>query len=280
MCNPCSTSFTLLGRGKLAQVASTFVGGNASTGSLVITAQYPVAVKVEESQNGTISRSFNALASGNAPTFVPAAYKAQFSLNTGLVIQNLHATSGTNVTLTYCERLGGCVSEQLAATLNARTAVGVNLSNVTILPPTPTPWSGSVQIDSSGSIPLGVAVTNSRTDFPGGYDFNGTNKGSRVVVLPRAVKNTNGITTGYTVRNVSGQTVTVVAQYYNTNGTFAWSRTFTINVNGVGGFHQSNDNDLGTSWAGSIVLSATDNIIAIMREATASTVAGYNGIPR
>lgn len=278
-CNPCSTNFTLLGRGKLARAASTFVGGNASTGSLVITSDYPVAVKVEESQNGTISRSFNALAIGSTPTFVTAAYKAQFLLNTGLVIQNLHATSGTNVTLTYCERLGGCVSEQLPATLNARTAVGVNLSNVTILPPAPTPWSGSVQIGSSGSVPLGVAVTNSRTDFPGGYDFNGTNRGSRVVVLPRAVKNTNGITTGYTVRNVSGQTVTVVAQYYHTNGTFAWSRTFTINVNGVEGFHQSND-ALGTSWVGSVVLSATDNIIAIMREDTSTTVAGYNGIPR
>jgi len=279
LCSPCTMNLTLSGHGKLHRAASTLVGNSASVGSLVISADAPVAVKVEEAQGGTISRSFNAVATGNTPTYVPAAYKAQFLLNSGLVIQNLHATSGTNVTLTYCARLGSCVSEQLPATLNARRAVGVNLSNVTILPPAPTPWSGSVQIDSSDSIPLGVAVTNSRTDFPGGYDFNGTNKGSRVVVLPRAVKNTNGITTGYTVRNVSGQTVTVVAQYYNANGTFAWSRTFTINVNGVEGFHQSNDT-LGTSWVGSVVLSATDNIIAIMREDTSSTVAGYNGIPR
>lgn len=277
LCNPCSTSFTLLGRGKLAQVASTVVGGNAWTGSLVITAQYPVAVKVEESQGGAIERSFNALASGGASIYVPAAYKNKFMLNSGLVIQNLHQNNDTTVTLTYCNRPGsGCVAQTLTPVLPPLTAVGVKVGASTVLTNS---WTGSIRVDGSGGIPLGVAVTNARTDFPGGYDFNGSNRGSRVVVLPRAVKNTNGITTGYTVRNVSGQAVTVVARYYNTNGTFAWSRTFTINIDGVEGFHQSNDN-VGNSWAGSIVLSATDNIIAIMREDTASTVAGYNGIPR
>lgn len=146
----------------------------------------------------------------------------------------------------------------------------------------PNPWTGSVKIESSGNIPLGTAVTNSNS--VGGYDFNATNKGSKVVVLPFAVKNASGTAcswcTGYTVRNVStSPNVTVVAQYYDNNGTPIWSRTFTLGSAAVAGFHQSLDG-VPNGWQGSIVLSASDVIVAIMREDTSSTVNGYNGIPR
>ncbi len=278
-CNPCNTQFTLLLNGKLSQAASTFVAAASSVGSLVITAQSPVAVAIEESQGATVSRSFSAVANGHLRTYVPAAYNNQFGFLTGLVIQNLHASSSTNVTLTYYDRFGAVSATQQISNLASKKAVGVNLSTV---PGLPNMWSGSVKIESSGSIPLGTAVTNSNT--AGGYDFNATNKGSKVVVLPFAVKSSSGTAcswcTGYTVRNVStSSNVTVVAQYYNLNGTLAWSRTFTIGSAAVAGFHQSLDG-VPDGWQGSIILSATDVIVAVMREDTLTTVNGYNGIPR
>ena len=82
------------------------------------------------------------------------------------------------------------------------------------------------------------------------------------------------------MRNVSTSSiVTVVAQYYNLNGTLAWSRTFTLGSATVAGFHQSLDG-VPDGWQGSIILSATDVIVAIMREDSSTTVNGYNGIPR
>ena len=134
-------------------------------------------------------------------------------------------------------------------------------------------------MESKPKLPLAVAVTNANST--GGYDFNGTNLGSRVVTLPRAAKNNGGHTSGYTVRNTSGaNNVSITAKYYDLGGrNHVWSRTFTLNAGQVAGYHQSNDG-VPNGWQGSIVLEASDKIIAIMREDTSNTMGGYNGIPR
>jgi hypothetical protein len=253
---------------------------NQWVGSLSLYGDRLIAVRIFESKGTGESRSYNAAAAGRKLVYVPAAYKNAFNLLTGLVVQQVGGFDNTNVTLTYCERFvtnpASCPTQVI--TLTPQRAEGVNLNNA----PVPNGWSGSVKIESTLNMPLAVAVTNSRTDFAGGYSFNGTGYGSKLVILPRAARDAAGRTTGYTVRNVSGQNnVTVTARYYTgSTGVFVASRTFTLQNAQSDGYHQSNDTFLSAGWEGSIVLEATADIIAIMREDTTSTVSGYNGVSR
>jgi hypothetical protein len=275
-----ATGITLAGGGSGTVTTGSVMGSTAWAGSVRITASAgSVAAKIYEGQGSTVSRTFSAVAGGKSLLYIPAAYKNMWNLTSGLVIQNLHPSNATNVTVTYCDRDFLVCSSEPTFSINAQRAAGINVGASTALPAS---WTGSIKIQSTGGTPLGVALTNSSiTSFFGGYDFNGTNFGSKVVTLPSAAKNAGGRTTGYTLRNVSGQNnVTVYARYYDTSGNLTWSRTITsINSGQVKGFAQSGDT-LPNGWEGSIVLEATADIIAIMREDTTATLGGYNGIPR
>jgi hypothetical protein len=261
--------------------AQIFGNNNAWVGSLGSGGERPFAIRIFESKGTGESRSFNTAATGRQLVYVPAAYRNAFNLITGLVVQQVGGFDNTNVTLTYCERLvtnpANCPTQVI--TLTPQRAEGVNLNNAPVL----NGWSGSVKIESTLNMPLAVAVTNSRTDFPGGYSFNGTGYGSKLIILPRAAKDASGRTTGYTVRNVSGQNnVTVTARYYtgSTGALVSTGRTFTLQNAQTDGYHQSNDTFLPAGWEGSIVLEASAGIIAIMREDTSTTISGYNGVSR
>jgi len=270
---------TLNGNGSGTLSTSAVMGSTPWVGSIRITADQPVAAKIYESQGSTTSRTYGAAAGGKSLMYVPAAYKNQFGLSTGLVIQNLHNINATNtITVTYCDRDNTVCSQEPTFALNAQRAVGINVGTTSALPAM---WTGSIKIESKGGIPLGIVVTNANTS--GGYDVNGNNFGSKVVTLPWATYDpNNGRTTGYTLRNVSGQNnVTVIAKYYDiAGGNPVWTRTINpVNSAQVKGFFQNTDT-LPVGWQGSIVLESTGNIVAIMREDTSTTLGGYNGVPR
>ena len=256
-----------------------FLGGSAWVGSLRVTATQPVAVKLTESQGSTVMRSYNATAVGKKLIYVPAAYKTYYGFNTGIVIQNLHASSATNVTITYCDRLyTTCYTETIPGGLPAQKAYGINLGTTTAIPPAN--WTGSVKVESTGNVPLALAVTNSNS--VGGYDFNATGNGGKLIYLPRAARNASGRTTGYTIRNITNGNVTVTTTYYDVNGALhpGGVRTDILTPAKVVGYHQSLDGFLADGWEGSIVIESTDNVAVIMREDSVDTVSGYNGIAR
>lgn len=262
--------------GSGALSTSTVMGSTPWVGSVQIVAGQLVVAKIYESQGSTTSRTYGATAGGKSLMYVPAAYKNQFSFNTGLVIQNLGG-SATNVTVTYCDRDNTVCSAEPVFSLNAQRATGINVGTTGVLPAS---WTGSIKIESTGGVPLGIAVTNANSS--GGYDINGTNFGSKVVTLPWAARDAGGRTTGYTLRNVSGQNgVTVIAKYYDiAGGNPVWTRPINpVNSAQVKGFFQNTDT-LPVGWQGSIVLESTANIVAIMREDTSTTLGGYNGVPR
>ncbi|MBI1296576.1 peptidoglycan DD-metalloendopeptidase family protein, partial [bacterium] len=181
----------------------------------------PIVAMVNDdtTANPVYSRSYNATKFGSPLVYVPAAYRNQWGFNTGLVVQNL-GTSTTDATLTFCPRLVTDLSNECHPftinNLEPGKAQGVLLSNLSFLSDG---WTGSVKLQTTTSgVPIAVAVTNSY-DNVGGYNFSATGRGGRTVFLPYAAKNANGISTGYTVRNTSGMTITVQALYYNQNGT-------------------------------------------------------------
>jgi hypothetical protein len=241
-------------------------------------------VNDDTTANPVYSRSYNATKFGSPLVYVPAAYRTHWGFNTGLVVQNL-GTSTTNVTLTFCPRMVQVPGECPVTTINnlePLKAQGVLLSNLPVsLFQGQTGWTGSVKLQTTTSgVPIAVAVTNS--NGVGGYNYSATGRGGRTVYLPYAAKNANGISTGYTVRNITGGNITVQALYYNQNGTRLTSadETFTLASAQVQGYAQILNNNLPNGWQGSIVLQATGDIVAMVRADDGDAVSAYNGIVR
>ena len=265
--------------GSGALSTSTVMGSTPWVGSMRIVAGQPVAVKIYESQGSTTSRTFGAAAGGNKLTYVAAVYKNSLGFSSsGLVIQNLGATD-TTAKITYCDRASTPVCyDEFTPTILSQRSYGINVATTTAIPDAM--WNGSVKIESQNNLPLAVAVTNAKS--VGGYDISGVNFGSPSIVLPRAAKNpVGGRNTGFTVRNVTNENnVSVTVTHYDTNGNPRCPFSFSLNAKQSTGYYQGNDTCLPATWEGSIVLEATRPIIAIMREDTSSTTAGYNGIGR
>jgi hypothetical protein len=266
---------------------------NGWVGSLELVAGQPVAVKISEGKGAGESRSYTATAVGNRLLYVPAAYRTYLGFESGLVIQNLHSSTNTVVTLKYCRRgvtnPATCPSNTKSVT--ALRAVGVNLSTE----PVTAGFSGTVSLQSSGTEPLAALINN--TNSTGGYAVNASGYGSKLIILPRAAKNASGRTSGFTLRNVSGRTIEVMPAYYEETGTLTWrgdarqatqNQPITLLTAQSIGFHLGSDClppsgslCLPSGWEGSVVLEATGEIVALMREdVSSSTTAGYNGVAR
>lgn len=269
--------FSLLKNGS----TTILLGGPTWVGSLKLTANLPVIAKVTEGQGTTVMRSYNATATGNQLINVAAVYKNDLNFSSsGLVIQNLHLTTATTAQVTYCNRLNSTCYTETTPSIPPERAYGINVATTTAI--SAAMWNGSVKIQSQNNLPLAVAVTNAKS--VGGYDISGINPGSRLIVLPRAVKNAGGRISGFTVFNVSNENnVNVTVTHYDTNGNALCPFSFSLNAAQSNGYYQSYDTcllALPATWEGSIVLEATRPIIAIMREDTSSTTAGYNGVAR
>ena len=256
-------------------------------GSLRLTSAQPIVATVydDRSVSPAYSRSYNAFGESSPLVYVPAAYRNLWGFNTGLVIQNQNGAQPTNVTLTFCPRMvqvpGDCPTMRIE-NLAPLTARGVLLSDLPLnLFQNNTQWTGSVKLQSDNQVFIAVAVTNSY-DNVGGYNYSATGRGGRTVYLPYAARNANGISTGYTVRNTSGMTTTVQANFYNTSGSLRHTYSFDLGPAQVQGFAQILDGAFTQyeSWQGSIVLQATGDIVAMMRADDGDAVSAYNGIVR
>jgi hypothetical protein len=257
-------------------------------GSLRITSDQPLAVHLEEDASNNIGRSFNATAVGKTLLYVPAAYRQYFGLSTGLVVQNL-GNVATNARLTICDHQFVTCHTHMFNNLPALQARGIYLDDPTVTPVLAN-WRGSVKIESlnndnsvNTNAPLAVVANNGKlfsTGNGGGYDFSAAGSGGRNIYLPVANKSTTGYTTGYTIRNISTGAVTGTAIYYNANGTVIGTQPFTLGVGQVVGYHQANDTFLPNNWEGSVMISASNNVVAIMREDTTTSLSGYNGLVR
>jgi len=250
------------------------LGGGPWVGSLVIesTNGQPLAAVVHEHHTGQAARAYNVSAAGSTPLYVPAAYKNQWGMTSGLTVQNVGSAS-TTAYLYFYDRDGRYRTSHTLSNIGAKRAAGVWLGNVSGLG---TSWTGWVKVVSYGQ-PLAIAVTTVRPE--GYYDYTGASTAGNAGILPWAAKNAGGRTTGYTVLNTSGSQVQVTATYYGGGGNVSHSETYSLSPGEVVGRHQSND-PLPNGWQGSIVLQANEPLVVVMREDGGSTTSAYNGVAR
>jgi len=257
--------------------SSSVFGSTEWVGSVVITATQPLAVRVD-AQRQAQSRSYNAMAAGNTPLYLPAAYKNMWGITSGLVVQNTHASQSATVELRFYDRNGNLTASRPAwATLDPHRAAGLFLTEAGYLPAS---WTGSVHIVSRNGPPLAATsmVVNAAGD---NYEYNAASSARQLVILPYAARNVSGRTTGYTVQNPFPSGVQITAYYYDdVSGSLRYSEgPYSLPPYGTTGRFQSND-PLPDGWQGSIVLEANGPVVAIMREDSSDTTSGYNGIAR
>jgi hypothetical protein len=276
------------------QVTTNSISPTSWVGSLRISASQKMAVKVNETSGTStfIGRSFEGTTVGSTSLYVPAAYRNIYGLTTGLIVQNL-GSAATDVKITYCFQSTSstpCLSHTAFSALPANLAAGLFLDSTGV--PVANGWRGSLKIESLNNQPLAVVINNLNRDANnvtiGGYSFNASNYGGKVIVLPYAAHQANGRSTGYTVRNLHSSGVTVTALYFTGgSGQQIHSRSFSLSPNWIEGFHQNattvpnNDGSiLPVGWEGSILLQATGPILVVMREDQSSgdRSNGYNGI--
>lgn len=256
-------------------------GTTSWVGSLVVVSAWnqPIsAMAIEESSVST--RSFQAAAGGATRLYVPAAYKNQWDLTTGVIVQNVGSAT-TGVRLTFRDRSGN-LTHQREMSLASERAEGLWLGNVAELGAA---WTGSVVIESLSATPI-AATVNTRLGAQGEYAYNAMNQARLTVLFPYAARatTTQGMarSTGYTVYNPNGYSVNVTAIYYNLDGSVKKQESYTLGANQVTGRAQKIDGDLFDGWRGSIKLSASGPIVAMMREDSNdnSTSSAFNGIGR
>jgi len=245
-------------------------------GSLVIqsTNGQPLAAVVFEFHTSQATRAYNASSAGSSALYVPAAYKNKWGMTTGLVVQNV-GSSLTTANLYFYDRDGNYIASVSLLDIDAGRAQGLWLGDASAVPDG---WTGWVKVGSSGQ-PLAVYVNTVRPE--GHYAYSGASTPGNTAILSWAAKNAGGRTTGYTVLNTSSSSVQVRANYYNNDGTEArLPEYYWLGRQAVTGRHQSLDPYLGDGWTGSIVLQASQPLVAMMREDSSSTTSAYNGVAR
>lgn len=258
---------------------------NNWVGSLVIVSDQPLAGQIyERSIDGTRSATYNTASGGSTTLYAPALYKNQWGLGSAIVVQNLSTTFAATVDLDFYDRSGVKTGPTYTfIAIGTERAEGVNLSSIASLG---TSWTGSVHITSRGGQPLAARViTDSLTH--GSFSYNAATLPANYVYLPRAAKNANGRTTGYTFQNIDSESVDVTAYYYDDDtGALVYTKEWTASNNnqmaGYATIGQAQGGDpLADGWEGSIVLVASrPTIVAIMREDTSNSYGAFSGSVR
>ena len=270
-------TYNISPNGQLEVVASSVMGSNW-VGSLVIqsTNGQPLAAIVHEHHTSQATRAYNASSAGSSTLYVPAAYKNQWGMTTGLVVQNV-GSGPTTAYLYFYDRDGNYIASVSLLDIDAGRAQGLWLGDTSAVPDG---WTGWVKVGSSNGQPLAVYVNTVRPE--GHYAYTGASTPGNTAILPWAAKNASGRTTGYTVLNTSSSSVQVTATYYDTSGWARASQVYSLPAKGVKGRYQGDDTFLPDPWQGSIVLQAGAGgpLMAMMREDSSSTTSAYNGVAR
>ena len=278
---PAYTANNVPAKGLTLLDANTVVGSGPWVGSVIISSAQALAAKVTDTKPDGTTRTYNAAASGGTNPYVPAAYKTYFDFTTGLIVQNVGASS-TSVELRFYDRPGVLIATHSLPNIDAQRAQGVNLANVTGLPNN---WAGSVRIvnTTSPAQPL-VAVSAADKLAGGSYFHSATGSPAGLMILTRVAKADGGRTTSYVVQNTSTTTsCAITAYYYDGGGVEVTSEreTYTLAAYASDGRWQGNDTGLPDGWTGSIKLQAScGTLAAILREDYSSSISAHNGTLR
>ncbi len=209
----------------------------------------------------------NAQAVGNQTTlYAPAIFKGAFGgFNTGANIVNFNANPVTT-TVTYYSNTGTAYP----ATPFVIPGYGIagifqgGQGGTNGLPAgagLPTGFYGSATVTTAGgSVAMVVNEANGTTSNGAAQSgtYTAAASGSSKLGLPAMDNNANGFTTGATILNTSGATVSGTITYYNTNGTAAISpQPFTVGANASYPAYQGAAGLLPNGFSGQAVINQT-----------------------
>lgn len=254
-------------------------------GSVVVEASQPIASIGSEMvtyADGSIGNSqYSGLGQADIATrfYLPSVNKlfgaGQWSSR--ITIQNAEASAVT-ATVTY-RNANGTVRSTEEVSLPGNGSVTLLQANNTKLP---AGWLGAAIVDASGNVAVIVDVMSADGRLE---TYNGFSSGATTAYLPTLLIGfgANKWDSSFQVLNVGGSSATVTMTYYTAGvATPAKVATATLPPYQSLNRHQPTvDSDLGRSWIGSVVIEATQPIVAVGTQSSGAAgtrlASSYNG---
>jgi hypothetical protein len=248
-------------------------------GGVVVTSNQPI-VAVGRPHIGSEVMTYDGFASGSLTTYIPMLFKAGFgSYDAAFYVQNVHASNTASVTLKYYDSNGvlNCTKADTIAPLASKGYwVPIATCDSGSLP---AGWVGGVVVTSSqpivavGRPHIGTQITT----------YNGFAAGGLASYIPMLFKGAFGsYDSAFYVQNVhASNTASVTIKYYNNSGVLNCTKADTIAPLASKGYWvpsaTCDSGSLPAGWAGGVVVTSNQPIVAVGRPHIGTQVATYNG---
>jgi len=223
-----------------------------------------------------ISEMYNCFPSGGQIAYAPALYKNAGGWSSGVMVQNLSATTASNVQVRFYARDG---TPTTTYTFDPITPKGAKAISTTRVDGLPNGWAGSAIIDGGGNnIVAVVDVTNVGAGL--GNMYNAAFEGATGAFAPALYKYAGGWTAGLMAMNLSDTTsATVTFYYYNREpAVLVTQETAVVGPRGVMALNTKNVSGLPSGWAGSAYIESTLPVVVVANVTGAGKSAMYNAI--
>jgi hypothetical protein len=250
-------------------------------GSVVVTSNRNL-VAVGRPHIGDQIMTYDGLASGSPSMYVPMLFNGSFdgSYNSAFYVQNVNGSNPASITIKFYDSQG-TLNCTLNDTVSALASKGYWVPSVPCSPALPPGWVGGVVITSTQNIVavgrphIGAEVTT----------YNGFPSGSLSMYVPMLFSGSfdGSYNSALYVQNVAGAPATVTIKFYSaTNGGLSCTLTDTINPLASKGYWVPSvpcSPALPSGWYGGVVITSTQNIVAVGRPHIGAEVTTYNGFP-
>jgi hypothetical protein len=255
--------------------------GNGFYGSVAIQSSQPLAV-LSDAYNTAIDISTQA-GVGATSAYLPYIMRNYGGWNSCFVVRNLDNATN-NVTITYYHSAGTTVESQSIAANAMWTRCQQSIGG---MPDGPL----SARIVSTSNRPFVLAINQSQVSAGKHMSYNGSQQGSRVVILPvlrrNHTENNRAWSSGFQVQNAGDANTCFAVSYFTPAGaSIAGQSTGCLNPGYAQGFYLPNVTVNGMNdglW--SAVVTATQSIVVVANATCTSGCSGdnvyaYNGFGR
>ena len=250
-------------------------------GGVVVTSNQPI-VAVGRPHVGGEVMTYDGFSAGSLSAYVPMLFNGAFggSYNAAFYLQNTHASNSASITIKYYNDNGvlNCTKADTLAPLASKGYwVPTTACDSGSLPPG---WVGGVLITSNqpivalGRPHIGTQVTT----------YNGFAAGSLSSYVPMLFNGAFGGTYNaafYLQNTHASNTANITIKYYNESGLLNCTKTDTIAPLASKGYWvpsaTCDSGSLPAGWAGGVIVTSDQPIVAVGRPHIGSQVTTYNG---
>jgi hypothetical protein len=249
-------------------------------GSAAVTANRNV-VAVGRPHVGSEIATYGGINNGATNVFFPMVFKNQWDYNSALTLQNTSTSSTANFTITFRDAVDGSLDCTKTDALPANGSITYWIPTLSCNSGSlASSWYGAAVIQSTNSVPL-AAVTRPHLGSEV-TAYNGFTSGANSAFLPMLFKNQSGNDSAFYVQNLSNSaTANISMKFVNADGSVACTATDTIAAFSSKGYWVPTQGcasgSLPGSWAGAVVVTADQQIVAVGRPHIGAQVTTYNG---